>query len=154
MLSPSYGPCLAEVAYLETRPPPPRVPASVVRPRRADRPPPSPAAVNEAMKRGGGHGPHRAAPGLSPRRPSSGPAVVHHRKPEPRVANLLCGASLNRTDDDASRLSPYAAYPKPPHWNHPGYYQWRQDTVRPTVYTWTHCRPWVGGNHGDTRGAG
>ena len=115
-----------------------------------------PAPVNQAVARQaaavGGAAPapalHRQPPNRPHRRPQSGHLYplgfgaappLPQRKPETRVANLLCGVG---TDPSDSRLSPYDRT----------WYQGPLDTTKNSTYNWTLARPAVGLRAGDARG--
>ena len=114
-----------------------------IRPRTAP-----PAAAMHAAMDGGSAVRHRAPPDLSRRRPPPRPnrsypigqahPPLPQRKPEARIAHLLCGAG----DTGNARLSPYDCT----------WFQDRQDMRRPTTANWMLGRPSVGLVAGDVRG--
>ena len=101
---------------------------------------------------------HRRAPSLGQQRPQHRPQhrpqprtsythplgigagpPLQERKPEPRVAALLCGAA---NEPATHRLSPFDCT----------WYQNQQEVTRQTSYTWLHARQSVGLPAGDVRG--
>ena len=116
---------------------------------------PNRAAHREAAYLGGSipssipSGGHRQAPTLRPptqaRRTSytyplgvGAAPPLQDRKPEPCIANLLCGAG----DSGNARLSPHDEV----------HYQRRQEVAKSTTHCWMHGRPSVGLPVGDVRG--
>jgi len=116
------------------------------------RAPPNRANQNAAFRIGGSAPAHRKAPGLRPEliaqrtNPSyplgkgAGPPIPE-RKPEPRVAALLCNVQ-RASSADGNSLGVYDRT----------WYQTNQDPTKPSTYTWHIARPSVGLPVGDTRG--